>query len=104
MRSFQSATACISLSLYVCVCVCWCVQQLHIDMEPLATTPAATMVPPPRSSSSKPQDAGTLTREDFDGGPVSIDEIETGLFLGKHVWHISNRTQQPPQLSLLQAT
>ncbi|KAH8287675.1 hypothetical protein KR054_011347, partial [Drosophila jambulina] len=30
----------------------------------------------------KPQDSGALTREDFDGGPVSIDEIETGLFLG----------------------
>ncbi|XP_001355495.3 dual specificity protein phosphatase MPK-4 [Drosophila pseudoobscura] len=33
-------------------------------------------------SSGKPQDSGSLTREDFDGGPVSIDEIETGLFLG----------------------
>ncbi|KAH8396045.1 hypothetical protein KR222_002279 [Zaprionus bogoriensis] len=30
----------------------------------------------------KPHDAGSLTREDFDGGPVSIDEVETGLFLG----------------------
>ncbi|XP_030381010.1 dual specificity protein phosphatase MPK-4 [Scaptodrosophila lebanonensis] len=30
----------------------------------------------------KKQDSGILTREDFDGGPVSIDEIETGLFLG----------------------
>ncbi|XP_062140739.1 dual specificity protein phosphatase MPK-4 [Drosophila sulfurigaster albostrigata] len=30
----------------------------------------------------KPQDAGNLTRDDFDGGPVSIDEVETGLFLG----------------------
>lgn len=62
-----------------------CVQQLHMDMEPLATTTAAMVPPPSRSSSnSKPQDAGTLTREDFDGGPVSIDEVETGLFLGKH--------------------
>ncbi|KAH8315373.1 hypothetical protein KR067_001785, partial [Drosophila pandora] len=34
------------------------------------------------SSGRKPQDSGTLTREDFDGGPVSIDEIEPGLFLG----------------------
>ncbi|KAH8298615.1 hypothetical protein KR018_010855, partial [Drosophila ironensis] len=34
------------------------------------------------SSGGKPQSSGTLTREDFDGGPVSIDEIETGLFLG----------------------
>ncbi|XP_034663839.1 dual specificity protein phosphatase MPK-4 [Drosophila subobscura] len=33
-------------------------------------------------SSGKPQDSGSLAREDFDGGPVSIDEIETGLFLG----------------------
>ncbi|EDW66248.1 dual specificity protein phosphatase MPK-4 [Drosophila virilis] len=30
----------------------------------------------------KPQDSGTLSRHDFDGGPVSIDEVETGLFLG----------------------
>ncbi|KAH8373844.1 hypothetical protein KR200_008209 [Drosophila serrata] len=34
------------------------------------------------TSGGKPQDSGALTREDFDGGPVSIDEIETGLFLG----------------------
>ncbi|XP_017034700.1 dual specificity protein phosphatase MPK-4 [Drosophila kikkawai] len=43
--------------------------------------------PQARSSAScttggKPHDSGALTREDFDGGPVSIDEIETGLFLG----------------------
>ncbi|XP_037931602.1 dual specificity protein phosphatase MPK-4-like [Teleopsis dalmanni] len=25
---------------------------------------------------------GTLLREDFDGGPVSLDEITNGLFLG----------------------
>ncbi|XP_017870219.1 PREDICTED: dual specificity protein phosphatase 12 [Drosophila arizonae] len=30
----------------------------------------------------KRQDCGTLTRQDFNGGPVSIDEIEPGLFLG----------------------
>ncbi|EDW56183.1 dual specificity protein phosphatase MPK-4 [Drosophila sechellia] len=30
----------------------------------------------------KAQDSGVLTREDFDGGPVSIDEVDTGLFLG----------------------
>ncbi|XP_053952146.1 dual specificity protein phosphatase MPK-4 [Anastrepha ludens] len=28
------------------------------------------------------QDVGTLQREDFDGGPVSVDEIEPGLYLG----------------------
>ncbi|XP_067635712.1 dual specificity protein phosphatase MPK-4 [Eurosta solidaginis] len=28
------------------------------------------------------QDVGTLQREDFDGGPVSLDEIEPGLYLG----------------------
>jgi len=43
--------------------------------------------PHARASSStaggKPQDSGVLTREDFDGGPVSIDEVDTGLFLGK---------------------
>lgn len=41
--------------------------------------------PPARSAGSrgKPHDFGTLTRQDFDGGPVSIDEVETGLFLGK---------------------
>lgn len=31
----------------------------------------------------KLQDSGVLTREDFDGGPVSLDEIENGLYLGK---------------------
>ncbi|XP_034139848.1 dual specificity protein phosphatase MPK-4-like [Drosophila guanche] len=35
-----------------------------------------------QARSGKPQDSGSLAREDFDGGPVSIDEIETGLFLG----------------------
>ncbi|XP_065364570.1 dual specificity protein phosphatase MPK-4 [Calliphora vicina] len=30
----------------------------------------------------KLQDSGVLTREDFDGGPVSLDEIECGLYLG----------------------
>ncbi|KAM7350202.1 dual specificity protein phosphatase MPK-4 [Cochliomyia hominivorax] len=30
----------------------------------------------------KLQDSGVLTREDFDGGPVSLDEIDTGLYLG----------------------
>lgn len=29
------------------------------------------------------QDFGTLQREDFDGEPVSVDEIEPGLYLGK---------------------
>ncbi|KAI8034733.1 hypothetical protein M5D96_012556 [Drosophila gunungcola] len=45
--------------------------------------------PQARSSSAstgggvgKPQDSGLLTRDDFDGGPVSIDEVDTGLFLG----------------------
>ncbi|XP_011183104.2 dual specificity protein phosphatase MPK-4 [Zeugodacus cucurbitae] len=28
------------------------------------------------------QDVGTLRREDFDGGPVSVDEIVPGLYLG----------------------
>lgn len=32
----------------------------------------------------KLQDSGVLTREDFDGGPVSLDQIEKGLYLGKH--------------------
>ncbi|KAH8421535.1 hypothetical protein KR009_012137 [Drosophila setifemur] len=36
---------------------------------------------PSSSSGGKNQDSGTLTRKDFDSGPVSIDEIETGLFL-----------------------
>ncbi|EDV91774.1 dual specificity protein phosphatase MPK-4 [Drosophila grimshawi] len=34
------------------------------------------------SRSGKPQDCGTLSRDDFDGDPVSIDEVETCLFLG----------------------
>ncbi|XP_017055411.1 dual specificity protein phosphatase MPK-4 [Drosophila ficusphila] len=37
---------------------------------------------PSSSSGGKPQDSGVLSREDFDGGPVSIDEVDTGLFLG----------------------
>lgn len=46
--------------------------------------PAAAPVPGPPTAGSrgKPKDSGTLSREDFDGGPVSIDEVETGLFLG----------------------
>lgn len=43
------------------------------------------------SSGRKPQDSGTLTREDFDGGPVSIDEIEPGLFLGKNLAFLIRR-------------
>ncbi|XP_055845336.1 dual specificity protein phosphatase MPK-4 [Episyrphus balteatus] len=34
------------------------------------------------SSRKSRQDTGHLYREDFDGGPVSMDEIEKGLFLG----------------------
>ncbi|XP_017850317.1 dual specificity protein phosphatase MPK-4 [Drosophila busckii] len=34
------------------------------------------------AAKSKLRDCGNLTRDDFDGGPVSIDEIEPGLFLG----------------------
>ncbi|XP_034490123.1 dual specificity protein phosphatase MPK-4 [Drosophila innubila] len=48
--------------------------------------PSAVVAPVPAAGSAgsrgKPHDTGTLTREDFDGGPVSIDEVETGLFLG----------------------
>lgn len=35
----------------------------------------------------KMQDTGVVTREDFDGGPISLDEIEKGLYLGKFLWH-----------------
>ncbi|XP_023179247.2 dual specificity protein phosphatase MPK-4 [Drosophila hydei] len=37
---------------------------------------------PATAARGKRQDSGTLTRQDFNGGPVSIDEVETGLFLG----------------------
>ncbi|KAH8270956.1 hypothetical protein KR044_004901, partial [Drosophila immigrans] len=49
------------------------VQQLPFNMAAAAAAAAKC---------GKPQDAGNLTRDDFDGGPVSIDEVETGLFLG----------------------
>jgi len=41
--------------------------------------------PSSSAGGGKAQDSGVLTREDFDGGPVSIDEVDTGLFLGKHI-------------------
>lgn len=28
-----------------------------------------------------------ITRDDFDGGPISLDEIEPGLYLGKYLQH-----------------
>ena len=33
-------------------------------------------------------DTGLLTRDDFDGGPVSLDEIEKGLYLGRYTVQI----------------
>lgn len=35
-----------------------------------------------RERSFKKHAEQQLTRDDFDGGPVSLDEIETGLYLG----------------------
>lgn len=32
-----------------------------------------------------------LTRDDFDGGPVSLDEIEKGLWLGKKIIFVRNK-------------
>lgn len=31
---------------------------------------------------------GNLLREDFDGGPISLDEIDPGLYLGKMTLHL----------------
>ncbi|KAI8115374.1 Dual specificity protein phosphatase MPK-4 [Lucilia cuprina] len=45
--------------------------------ENTATKSSNTIV-----AKQKLQDSGVLTREDFDGGPVSLDEIENGLYLG----------------------
>ncbi|XP_037820222.1 dual specificity protein phosphatase MPK-4 [Lucilia sericata] len=42
----------------------------------------ATKSPNTIVAKQKLQDSGVLTREDFDGGPVSLDEIENGLYLG----------------------
>ncbi|XP_075158808.1 dual specificity protein phosphatase MPK-4 [Haematobia irritans] len=38
--------------------------------------------PPIINSKQKLKDVGKLSREDFDGGPISLDEIVPGLFLG----------------------
>ncbi|KAM8720058.1 hypothetical protein ACLKA7_006158 [Drosophila subpalustris] len=55
-------------------------------MMKASSSPVAAPVPAAAAAASvsrgKAHDSGTLTREDFDGGPVSIDEVETGLFLG----------------------
>lgn len=40
------------------------------------------IVVPSTSSRKSRHDTGHIYREDFDGGPVSMDEIEKGLFLG----------------------
>lgn len=34
-------------------------------------------------STTLPLTQSQLTRDDFDGGPISLDEIITGLYLGK---------------------
>lgn len=35
------------------------------------------------ASSTKLRDSGILCRDDFDGGPISLNEIDKGLYLGK---------------------
>lgn len=36
----------------------------------------------PKKANAAALSAAQLTRDDFDGGPVSLDEIEPGLWLG----------------------
>lgn len=36
----------------------------------------------PKKANAAALSAAQLTRDDFDGGPVSLDEIEQGLWLG----------------------
>lgn len=42
----------------------------------MAQVDVKNTINPKKASSS------TLSRDDFDGGPISLDEIETGLWLG----------------------
>ncbi|XP_013099070.1 dual specificity protein phosphatase MPK-4 [Stomoxys calcitrans] len=51
-------------------------------MNEITTTTSTNNKNLPINSKQKLKDVGSLSREDFDGGPISLDEIEPGLFLG----------------------
>ncbi|XP_068157900.1 dual specificity protein phosphatase MPK-4 [Drosophila tropicalis] len=53
-----------------------------MEQPGIRVTTASSGKPTPAVTQGKRKDSGQLTRDDFDGGPVSIDEIEMGLFLG----------------------